>query len=121
MGISSYFKVIEGQGVCTYEHKTKLGNLGKKLKPNTTSFAFKSVSLTGTGYNVGDEQVNAVCIVRSLHMRCGYFGISVTQCKEFLQVQLRLLYICYCAICITQSFTGTQLECIMLTIQDEFP
>jgi hypothetical protein len=73
--------------------RQKLGNLGKKLQPNATTPAFKSVSLTRVGYNVADEKVRAICIMQILHVLCGYFGISATQCEEFLQLQLRLLYI----------------------------
>ena len=73
--------------------RQKFSNLGKKLKPNTTSSDVKSASLTRIGYNVAEEQVSAVCIMQSLHTRCGYFGISATQGGNIFQVQLRLLYI----------------------------
>jgi len=52
----------------------------------------KSVSLTRDGYNVADEQVSAVCTVQSLHMCCGYFGISANKGGNFVHVQLRFLY-----------------------------
>ena len=90
--------------------RQKLGNLGKKLKPNTISFAFKSISLTRIGYNVADAQVSAVCIVQSLHMRCGYFGISATHCGELFSRPTQFSLYFYCAIFIAQFITRTQIS-----------
>ena len=90
--------------------RQNLGNLRKKLKPNTTNSAFKSVLLTRIGYNEAEEQVNAVCIMQSLHMRFGYFGISATQCGEIFSGPTQASLHFYCAICITQVITRTQIS-----------
>jgi len=80
--------------------RQKLGNLGKKLKPNTTSFTFKSVSLTRIGYNVADEQESSVCIVQSLRYALWLFrDFSDPVWKIFSRPTQVSLYF-YCAICI---------------------